>query len=355
MWDVARGVAINQCQPLEVDPSRCAGERNSYLDGQWSPDGSMLERGCALLNAFMDARMMGDDDAVFTRLLSLVDAALLQHVGKASSEDFIGSFADRCGELTRVRLLECHAQVTELFYEDEAKAGGGDFSGGGDTSSGLSVSEESRAAWDKHVAACSSSLRQGWSDVIWRSMRLDDLDDNSTHPRVRDALRRCHGHAVRALAYGEAKDAHAPCSPVLFDDLSRRLDAAMSSSHTTGVGAIVEVSSWLDHVEESSEVERGCHHHHHHSTTRLTSSTTLPPTAPLPAPPPSPPPPLRFVPKQNAKGSLHGEPYDTFAYIVRDAMSVSTESAVSVYALDTGLTQPVAGGSGYALMFDMLQ
>ena len=40
---------------------------------------------------------------------------------------------------------------------------------------------------------------------------------------------------------------------------------------------------------------------------------------------------------------------------VRDAMSVSTESAVSVYALDTGLTQPVAGGSGYALMFDMLQ
>ncbi|XRB01090.1 hypothetical protein NFJ02_11g04400 [Pycnococcus provasolii] len=41
MWDVARGVAINQCQPLEVDPSRCAGERNSYLDGQWSPDGSM--------------------------------------------------------------------------------------------------------------------------------------------------------------------------------------------------------------------------------------------------------------------------------------------------------------------------
>ena len=105
----------------------------------------------------------------------------------------------------------------------------------------------------------------------------------------------------------------------------------------------------------SSEVERGCHHHHHHSTTRLTSSTTLPPTAPLPAPPPSPPPPLRYVPKQNAKGSLHGEPYDTFAYMVRDAMSVSTESAVSVYALDTGLTQPVAGGSGYALMFDMLQ
>ena len=225
---------------------------SSVNEGETSPasavDPLLLERGCALLNAFMDARMMGDDDAVFTRLLSLVDAALLQHVGKASSEDFIGSFADWCGELTRVRLLECHAQVTELFYEDEAKAGGGDFSRGGDTSSGLSVSEESRAAWDKHVAACSSSLRQGWSDVIWRSMRLDDLDDNSTHPRVRDALQRCHGHAVRALAYGEAKDAHAPCSPVLFADLSRRLDAAMSSSHTTGVGAIVEVSSWLDHA-----------------------------------------------------------------------------------------------------------
>lgn len=254
-------------------------ETSTKQQGETFGDPTLLDRGCALLNAFVNARLMGEDAAVFNRLLSLVDAALLQHASQGFKSNPL--YAEWSTDLTRVRLLECHARITEIYYGDVATNNSRECSVNNKNDSIRSRSlatPETSEAWSNHTKQCTNALVRGWIGVLWQSMWLKQCGSNSAgikcdqsdaarcqsqisrsslrHPRVCDAIQRCREHAALALSHHiEHNSKHTLI--VLVSDLVDRVDLQMEivrsrvrsndlDKASTLLG--VHVVSWMQHA-----------------------------------------------------------------------------------------------------------